>query len=254
MSHCDAIAECISRASSCVVLTGAGISAESGVPTFRGKEGLWGKFKPEELATMDAFMANPELVWEWYRWRRDLLNKVKPNAGHRALCELEQLSPRFTLITQNVDGLHRQAGSQNVLELHGNIMRNKCATCGSPFDSTVDIDPHAIPACPNCGGQIRPDIVWFGELLDSETIDAAFAESDRADVFISIGTSAIVQPAATLPVSAKRSGATLIEINPEATPLSDIADYRIDKPAGKFLPRLVERVKALSGRAADQRN
>lgn len=254
MSHCDAIAERISHASSCVVLTGAGISAESGVPTFRGKEGLWGKFKPEELATMDAFMANPELVWEWYSWRRDLLNKVKPNAGHRALGELEQLSARFTLITQNVDGLHHQAGSKNVLELHGNIMRNKCADCGRPFESTVDIDPQAIPACPDCNGQIRPDIVWFGELLDSKTIDTAFAESDRADVFMSIGTSAIVQPAATLPFSAKRSGATLIEINPEPTPLSDLADYRIDKPAGEFLPRLVERVKALSGQLAGRRN
>ncbi len=227
----------------CVVLTGAGISAESGVPTFRGKEGLWGKFKPEELATMEAFMANPKIVWEWYNWRRQLISEVKPNPGHYAIAEMENIFDNFVLITQNVDDLHRIAKSNNILELHGNISRNKCLKCSEPFPDDQEISPEEIPSCSKCGGQIRPDVVWFGEMLNAATIQKAFDESSKADLFLSIGTSAIVQPAASLPVEAKRSQATLIEINVNSTPLTSIADFFVPEPSGEFLPKLVEGLK-----------
>ncbi|MDF1543510.1 MAG: NAD-dependent deacylase [bacterium] len=234
----------------CVVLTGAGVSAESGVPTFRGKEGLWGKFRPEELATMDAFMANSSIVWEWYNWRRELLGKVQPNPGHFAMSEMEQLFDSFCLITQNVDSLHQAAGSKEVLELHGNILRNKCADCSSPFLDEGDIDPDAIPKCKKCGGKIRPDVVWFGELLNEQVINSAFEESEQADIFFSVGTSALVHPAASLPVAAKRHGAILVEINVEPTPISEMADFCFNLPSGQFLPDMVANLK--SERVADQ--
>lgn len=240
----DEIAQIMRRSRRCVVLTGAGISAESGVPTFRGKEGLWGKFRPEELATMNAFMANPAIVWEWYNWRRTLLGNVEPNPGHYALAEMQDLFESFVLVTQNVDGLHRQAGSREVLELHGNIKRNKCIECSEPFSDETDIDPNQIPACARCGGKIRPDVVWFGEMLPAETIHRAFDESARADIFFSVGTSAIVQPAASLPVEAKHGGATLIEVNIEETPLTFMADYHIPAASGEFLPKLLEAFRA----------
>ncbi|RKX27565.1 MAG: NAD-dependent protein deacylase [Candidatus Zixiibacteriota bacterium] len=230
----------------CVVLTGAGISAESGVPTFRGKDGLWGKFKPEELATMDAFLANPKVVWEWYNWRRQIIGEVKPNPGHYALCELEEMFTNFTLVTQNVDGLHRVAGSRNILELHGNINLNKCVECSQKYPDDLEINPDDIPGCPNCGGQIRPDVVWFGEMLDATIISQAFDKSAKADLFFSIGTSTLVHPAASLPLEAKRSGATLVEINIEATPLTTLADFHIAELSGVFLPNLLERIKSIS--------
>ncbi|MEW6051646.1 MAG: NAD-dependent deacylase [Candidatus Zixiibacteriota bacterium] len=233
------IARVIRQSRRCVVLTGAGISAESGVPTFRGKEGLWGKFRPEELATMGAFLANPKIVWEWYNWRRQLIAKVEPNAGHYALAEMSRWFRSFTLVTQNVDNLHRLAGSTEVLELHGNIYRNKCAKCGRLFEETEEIEPSRIPACRYCGGAIRPDVVWFGEMLPEDVIDLAFRRSEEADLFLSVGTSALVHPAATLPVVAKRHGAVLVEINPEPTPLSELADYAIQQPAGQALPALM---------------
>ena len=227
----------------CVVLTGAGISAESGVPTFRGKEGLWGKFKPEQLASMDAFMASPKIVWEWYNWRRELMGQVRPNAGHLALVEMETLFEEFDLVTQNVDGLHAMAGSKSILELHGNIYRNKCVDCDGIFEFRGDIAPDNIPQCGHCGGKIRPDVVWFGEMLDPEIIDAAFAQSEQADVFFSIGTSAEVHPAATLPVVAKNHGATLVEINVEETTLTELADFHFIGKSGDLLPKLVAQLK-----------
>ena len=226
----------------CVVLTGAGISAESGVPTFRGKEGLWGKLKPEELATMDAFIANPKVVWEWYNWRRDLINKVRPNPGHFALTELEKRFDSFTLITQNVDGLHEKAGTKNILELHGNVYRNKCLDCQQIFIESDDIDPANIPTCNYCGGKIRPDIVWFGEMLDEDIIQEAFYVTEQADLFLSIGTSALVHPAASLPVIAKQHGATLVEINIDETPISSLSDFNWKSKAGEFLPELCEKL------------
>ena len=231
----DKIANC----SRCAVLTGAGISAESGVPTFRGKEGLWGKFKPEQLASMDAFIASPRIVWEWYNWRRQLIGEVSPNPGHYALVGLEKLFSSFTLITQNVDNLHRLAGSSHILELHGNIYRNKCAKCNRLVPENMDIDPDNIPACENCGGQIRPDVVWFGEMLPADVIDEAFRKAEEADVFFSIGTSALVHPAASLPLVASRAGAILVEINPDPTPLTDLADFHFSARSGELLPQLV---------------
>ncbi len=226
-----------------VVLTGAGISAESGVPTFRGKEGLWGKFRPEELATMDAFMSNPEIVWEWYNWRRELMWKVQPNLGHDAITNLENLSDKFTLITQNVDGLHKLADTKNILELHGNIYRNKCVSCNTIIEETVEIQPDAIPSCQKCGGKIRPDVVWFGEMLDEQIIQKAFEDSEKSELFFSIGTSAVVHPAASLPVAAKERGAVLVEINMEATPITPIADYFIAGKSGEILPQIVALIK-----------
>lgn len=189
---------------------------------------------------MEAFMANPKIVWEWYNWRRELIGEVKPNAGHWALAAMAACFPFFTLITQNVDNLHRLAGSPEVLELHGNIYRNKCADCGRPFAEAELIDPKEIPACAHCGGRIRPDVVWFGEMLPEDVIEQAFERSEQADLFFSIGTSALVHPAATLPVVAKRHGAILVEINPEETPLSGIADFSLAQPSGQVLPKLVE--------------
>ena len=233
------LAATIKNTGSCVVLTGAGISAESGVPTFRGKEGLWGKFRAEELATMEAFSANSRLVWEWYNWRRDLMKNVKPNPGHLALTDLEQMLDHFVLITQNVDGLHRRAETQSILELHGNIYRNKCVECDKPYTGSDEINPDNIPTCILCGGKIRPDVVWFGEMLNPKVIDQAFLESERADVFLVVGTSAIVHPAASLPETAKRHGATVAEVNLEETPLTSLADYHFSAAAGEFLPDLV---------------
>lgn len=224
------------------VLTGAGISAESGVPTFRGEEGLWKKFRAEELATVDAFMSNPELVWEWYLWRRQLMSDVTPNPGHLALAEMEKLFDDFTLITQNVDGLHRQAGSEKIFELHGNISLNKCFSCDRSYEGEIDIKSGGLPYC-ECGGRIRPDVVWFGEMLPAGAINGAFAASERAELFFSVGTSALVHPAASLPLTARQSGACLVEVNLEPTPLSGVADFAFHGKAGEILPEIVRRLK-----------
>jgi NAD-dependent deacetylase len=221
------------------VLTGAGISAESGVATFRGKEGLWAKFRPEELASADAFMLNSALVWEWYQYRRDIIDKVQPNPGHFALADMEKHFKSFALITQNVDGLHRRAGSQNILELHGNITRNKCFNCGKPFIDEINLDQKKPPCC-NCGGKIRPDVVWFGETLPQSEFEMANEASATADLFFAAGTSAIVYPAAGLPMIAKRHGAYLVEINIEPTPLTDMADSFMQGKSGEILPEIVK--------------
>lgn len=229
----------IRRAKRVAVLTGAGISAESGVPTFRGSDGLWAKFRPEELATVEAFMDNPRLVWEWYLYRRDLMNKVAPNAGHFALVEMEKVFADFTLITQNVDGLHRRAGSKNILELHGNVSLNKCFECQKPYEGEIDLAGGELPRC-QCGGKIRPDVVWFGELLPPAAINGAFEASRRAELFFAVGTSAIVHPAASLPLEAKRGGAYLVEINLEPTPLTAFADFTLQGKSGETLPQIME--------------
>lgn len=217
-----------------VALTGAGVSAESGIPTFRGNDGLWSKFDPTELASMNAFMRNPKLVWEWYLYRRDVIGKAEPNLGHKTLAKMERHLSAFTLVTQNVDNLHRRAGSQNVIELHGNIERNKCRQCGSPMDQT-EIDPDNIPRC-SCGGQIRPDVVWFGELLPEDALMSATQMAEKSGLFLSIGTSALVYPAADLPLIAKNSGAYLVEINPEPTALTPYADEVFSGKSGEILP------------------
>lgn len=232
-----ALAEALRGARSVAVLTGAGISAESGVPTFRDAQtGLWESYRPEDLATPEAFARDPGLVWSWYAWRRELIGGVEPNAGHRALAELEQRVPGFILATQNVDGLHRRAGSVNVLELHGNISRTVCS-----FEYE-DVEPEGLegepPLCPNCGAPLRPDVVWFGEALPVEAFERARDEASRSDVFLSVGTSSLVQPAASLPQAALSGGATVVEVNPEATPLTRHADYALQGPAGEALPAL----------------
>lgn len=233
------------QAEAVTAFTGAGVSAESGVPTFRGNEGLWKKFKPEELANLSAFMKNPALVWEWYRERKTILAGVQPNAGHVALAELEKLCPRFTLITQNIDNLHRRAGSGRVFELHGNIERNYCMSCGAQFAGEMLPGAGGIPRCdrPGCGGTVRPDVVWFGEMLPEDAWDQSVRASALADVFLSVGTSGVVYPAASLPLTAKHQGAFLVEINPEPTPLTPSTDLFLQGPSGEILPAIVEQMR-----------
>ncbi len=258
----DAIARAVEKlrsARAVVAITGAGVSAESGVPTFRGSGGLWRTFRPEQLATPEAFARDPGLVWEWYRWRRGRIASVRPNQGHFSLARFERRFPAFTLLTQNVDGLHREAGSRQIVELHGNIWRARCtAEPSRTFDergSSQDVaaeppsgsDPApqaALPRCPSCGALLRPDVVWFGEALDPAAIDRAARAVRECDVLLVAGTSAVVYPVAALPSLAKRGQATIIEVNVEATPLSDEADVMLRGPSGEVLPeieRLLER-------------
>lgn len=219
-----------------VALTGAGISAESGVPTFRGEDGLWRQQRAEQLATPEAFRRNPQLLWEWYNWRRELIDKCAPNAAHRTLASMERSLTECTIITQNVDGLHRAAGSVSILEIHGNIWRVRCTACRyQANDHRVPL-PYLPPHCPECGGLLRPDVVWFGESLPGDVIDAAWAAASRCRTMLVIGTSAVVQPAASLPLVAVRNGAQLIEINPAETPLSRLAHRVIRRPAAEAVP------------------
>ncbi|MCS7196877.1 MAG: NAD-dependent deacylase [Aquificaceae bacterium] len=223
------------------VLTGAGISAESGIPTFRGDGGLWRNFRAEELATPTAFKKNPVLVWEWYMWRRSLIAKAKPNEGHLGLVELEEkLGDNFLLITQNVDGLHQRAGSKRLVELHGNIWRVRCLSCGAVYQDERVQSEDLPPSCRECGGLVRPDVVWFGEALPDEALKTAILWASSCDIFVSIGTSALVYPAAQLPYIAKEKGAKVVEINPEETPLSKIADIIIREPASKGVRKLLQ--------------
>jgi NAD-dependent deacetylase len=222
------------------VLTGAGVSAESGVPTFRDAQtGFWARYQAEELATAAAFERNPALVWDWYAWRRGLVRRAQPNPAHYALAEMERRIPFFNLITQNVDGLHQRAGSQNVLELHGNIFRSKCFREGAIVEIGQDAS-ESPPRCPHCGAPVRPDVVWFGEMLPAEAMEAAWQAAQACDIFFSIGTSGIVQPAASLPYLALENRLPVIEINPEHTPLTSRATYHLKGPAGIVLPALVK--------------
>ena len=224
-------------------LTGAGVSAESGVPTFRGENGLWRTYNPMELATFEAFTDNPKLVWEWYLYRREIVRKTKPNPAHYALAEMAKLFDNFTLITQNVDCLHRDAGSPLIYELHGNIHRNRCIDCGwIDYAETFEVLP---PACPKCEGRLRPDVVWFGEMLPDKAIDASMKAAHQAELFFTIGTAGAVQPAASLPVIAKRGGALLVEINLEPSELSYICDIKYHGKAGEILPQIVAKIKKL---------
>jgi NAD-dependent deacetylase len=222
------------------VLTGAGISAESGIPTFRdAMTGLWSQFRPEDLATPEAFAANPKVVWEWYASRRARVAQAAPNAGHAALVELERRVDGFTLITQNVDGLHVRAGSRNVIELHGNIMEDRCFAEGRLL-APADQVPGTPPRCAHCGAPVRPGVVWFGEALPPKAFDDARAAARRCDVFLSIGTSTVVEPAASLPFVALDAGVPVIEVNPTRTPLSAQATIVLAGAAGEVLPRLLD--------------
>lgn len=229
-----------------VAFTGAGVSAESGVPTFRGNEGIWSKFKPEELATMNAFLKNPSLVWEWYAARKKIIGSTQPNEGHVALAGMEKMFPSFAIITQNIDDLHRRAGNTTVYELHGNIRRNYCLRCGMSYTDDDILLLEMPPRCTRtgCAGMVRPDVVWFGELLPQDQWDDAERASAQADVFLSIGTSGVVYPAAMLPMLAKRNGAFLIEINPDQAAGSGIADEFLQGPSGVILPLLYDVLKS----------
>ena len=220
-----------------LVLTGAGVSAESGVPTFRGPEGLWRSLRPEDLATPEAFARDPRLVWEWYAWRREKVGGCAPNAAHRALVALEARAPQFLLATQNVDGLHAQAGSRRLVELHGSLWRVRCAGCGHVGVRRDDLG--ALPPTCSCGSALRPDVVWFGETLPPEALQRAFTAAREAEVVLVVGTSSLVHPAAAIPEAALFAGAYVIEVNPEPTPLSGRATVSLRGRAAEVVPWLV---------------
>jgi NAD-dependent deacetylase len=230
-----------------VAFTGAGVSAESGLSTFRdATTGLWSRFDPTRLATAEAFAANPDVVWGWYEWRRLRVARATPNAAHRAIAELEAKVPKATVITQNVDDLHERAGSRSPIRLHGSLFAPRCFDCGrahaelaNPPADFGDGSPLAPPRCAACGGAIRPGVVWFGEALPEGAIERALEAARDCDVLLSIGTSGAVYPAAEIPREARRHGAIIVEVNPNATDLDDVADYRLRGPAAEILPALV---------------
>lgn len=235
-----------------VVLTGAGVSAESGVPTFRGSQGLWKSYRPEDLATPAAFRRDPKLVWEWYAWRREFIAECEPNAAHRALAALALSHGATTLVTQNVDGLHHRAADEVAdapddaqraypFEVHGAIHRDRCSKCGerTPGRTDVDASDHAtLPRC-GCGGLLRPDVVWFGEALDGDVLGASFDAARAADVCLVVGTSAVVYPAAFVPEMTHQAGGVIVEVNPESTPLTGLAAVSLQGPAGELVPTLL---------------
>jgi NAD-dependent deacetylase len=231
-------------ARSIVVVTGAGVSAASGIPTFRGDDGLWRKYRAEDLATPEAFAHDPRTVWEWYDWRRTQIARCRPNAAHEILAKWSARRG-FTLITQNVDDLHERAGTANVIRFHGSIWELRCASeCGAPpwEDRTAPL-PNLPPSCPKCGGLARPGVVWFGETIDPEVLERSSEAAASADLFLSVGTSSLVYPAAGLLHLAKRSGAFTAEINPGATDISHAVDVPIAAPAEDALPMLDARVR-----------
>jgi len=231
-----------------MVLTGAGVSAESGVPTFRDAQtGLWSRFRPEELATVEAFEADPAMVWSWYEWRRDLVQKASPNPGHLALARLESLVPCLTLVTQNVDGLHRRAGSRAPIEFHGNLFDNRCLACARPAPEVPRPCP-GLPRCRACGGLIRPGVVWFGEAIPAAALDRSFAAAEDCDVFLSVGTSSLVYPAAGLAERALDRGTVVVEVNPQPTELARHAAFALAAAAGAALPALCQAIEARQGR------
>lgn len=229
----------LAAARSIAVLTGAGISADSGVPTFRGADGLWRNVRAEELATPEAFKRNPRLVWEWYNWRRELIATKQPNDAHKAIVGLERRCPDFWLITQNVDGLHRDAGSRKLSEIHGNIWKVRCTRCGTVEDNR-DVPITILPSCPHCKALLRPHIVWFGESLFAHDLDHCSKALQHCDVLLVIGTSGIVDPAAGFASAAKEAGAFVAEINLDRTPQSSLVDVSLQGRAKDFVPLLLD--------------
>lgn len=232
-----------------IAFTGAGISAESGIPTFRDKGGLWEKYRVEEVATPEAFRRNPRLVWEFYKMRMRLMKEAKPNRAHLALAELEKMGLLKAVITQNIDNLHREAGNKNVVELHGNIYRVKCTSCAYR-ENLLDsgrleefLEEEGLPKCPECGSLLRPDVVWFGEPLPQEALQKAFKLAERADVCLVIGTSGQVFPAAYVPYIVKENGGYVIEINPRESGITPIADIFLKGFAGETMEHLLAKVK-----------
>jgi NAD-dependent deacetylase len=242
----------LAEAERIVVLTGAGISAESGVPTFRGEDGLWKSHRAEDLATPGAFRKDPRLVWEWYAWRRSLVSACRPNEGHRALARIALGRPFTSLVTQNVDGLHEVAARDESqggdpaaampIELHGALFRDRCSGCGTraPAGASVDAsNADRLPRCRGCGALLRPDVVWFGEALDADILQRAFGHARDADVCLVVGTSALVHPAASLPLATLEGGGVIVEVNLEATPLTAHARSFLKGPAAEILPSLL---------------
>ncbi len=228
------VAELLKAKPYTIVLTGAGISVESGIPTFRDRDGLWRKYEPSKLATPEAFKANPKLVWEWYAWRMNTIAKAEPNDAHKVLASMEERGMVRAVVTQNVDGLHQRAGSSNVIELHGSIWSARCVSCG--WTTTFTAPPEVVPPrCPMCGGLLRPGVIWFGEPLPERAWAMAYEEASRAEMMLVVGTSAIVYPAAHLPYVAKSMGAKIIEVNPEPTPLTPHADISVRAKAAAFM-------------------
>lgn len=234
----DAAAARLREARRVLVVTGAGVSAESGVPTFRGPQGLWRELRPEDLATAEAFDRDPRLVWEWYDWRRQQIAAVAPNAAHHAIARLEARTPGLLLATQNVDGLHAAAGSRRVLELHGSLWTLRCVLCRQERDDRRAPLDELPPRCV-CGGLLRPGVVWFGEALSRDVLYDSFAAARSAEVVLVVGTSSVVYPAAALPETARGHGAFVIEVNPEATSLTPLADVSLRGTAAQIVPALV---------------
>ncbi len=234
----EVVRDKLRRAKQVGVITGAGISAESGVPTFRGKDGLWKKKDPMKLASIDAFLANPEEVWEFYNWRRKLISKVTYNSGHEAITLLEEKKENFLLITQNVDGLHRLAGSKKLIEIHGSIWKVVCTSCKCSYEDR-SLDLGKLPKCKRCGGILRPGVVFFGESLDGELLKKSIDFLKGCDFLLVVGTSSVVQPVASFPFIAKEKGAVVVEVNLEPTPSSNHMDYSIMGKAGEILPQLI---------------
>lgn len=241
MEISDETIDRVKSARSIVFFTGAGISAESGIPVFRGKNGIWNKLKPEELANFDALLRNPQMVLEWYEHRKYIVEESKPNPAHLAISEFQNYFPEVTVVTQNIDNLHKRAGSKTVYELHGNIERNYCTNCHTFYNNDIQF-VDGIPKCA-CGGLIRPDVVWFGEFLPQDQFNASEKASEDCDVFFIIGTSAVVYPAASLIYTAKAGKAYLIEVNIESTEVSHIVDESYFGKAGEVLPAILEKVK-----------
>jgi NAD-dependent deacetylase len=241
-------AEILARAERVVVSSGAGMSKESGIPTFRdAMEGLWANFDPQELATEQGFRRDPRRVWGWYAWRRQRIAEARPNAGHFAVAEMATVIPSLAVVTQNVDGLHTDAGSADVIEVHGSIRRVKCLDRGHlfsgdlpPYEDGEEQDP---PACPVCGSPLRPDVVWFGEMLPVAAVERAWSLAGRCDAMLLIGTSGTVWPAAELPLVARRAGARIIEVNPVPSELTHAADVFLQGPAGQVVPTLLDEIR-----------
>lgn len=237
----------LERATKILFFSGAGISAESGIATFRGEEGLWKKFKAEELANFSAFMKNPDLVWEWYQYRRKIVDSAKPNPGHLAIAQFENYYDDVTVVTQNIDNLHRRAGSKNIYELHGNIEKNFCVECKERYDFIKFEDTGEVPHCSKCNGLIRPDVVWFGEMLPQQTFTEAEDKAKKCEICFITGTSGIVYPAAYIPLTAKEYGAYLVEINVEYTDMSYNCDCTLIGKSGKILPIILDKIKEVKG-------
>lgn len=239
-AHCDipdALANALRDARHVCIVTGAGVSAESGVPTFRdAQDGLWARYEPTDLATPEAFLADPVLIWRWYRWRRELVAEAEPNPGHIAIAQLSELVPRLTLVTQNVDDLHQRAGSRDVIEFHGNIFDDRCFADGS---LQAGDDAAAVPLCSDCGSNLRPGVVWFGESIPEQALNESCAAAADCDLFLSVGMSSLVYPAAGLADLAKQNGATVVEINPNPTMNAANFDVSIAANSGFVMPELI---------------